>query len=178
MIKLHLGCGSKKLNDYINIDILETDAVDEIHNITDLSKFENNSIDEIYASHVLEHFSRNEVKNVLQEWTRVLKKGGIIRLAVPNFEAIVKVYLENKNLKELMGLLYGGQDNKYNFHYVTFDFISIKEILTELQFKNINQYNWKDFLPNDFDDFSRAYLPHMDFDNGQLMSLNIIAEKI
>ena len=42
----------------------------------------------------------------------------------------------------------------------------------------MQRYDWRDFLPDGFDDYSRCYLPHMDFEHGQLMVLNVTAEKI
>ena len=75
-----------------------------------------------------------------------------------------------------MGLLYGGQDYDENYHYVTYDFKMLSDTLTELGFKNIKQYNWKETEHADIDDYSKAYLPHMNRD-GLLMSLNIEAQK-
>ena len=76
-----------------------------------------------------------------------------------------------------MGLLYGGQDYEYNFHKYLFTFDSLKKLLEDNNFYNVKSYDWKDFLPKGYDDFSRAYLPHMDFENGRLMSLNVTANK-
>ncbi len=76
-----------------------------------------------------------------------------------------------------MGLLYGGQDYEYNYHYCTFDFQLLKEKLEHAGFTDIERYDWKEFLPDGYDDFSRAYLPYMDFENGRLMSLNVKARK-
>ena len=44
-------------------------------------------------------------------------------------------------------------------------------------FSNVERYDWRDFLPPGYDDYSRSYLPHMDFDHGRLMSLNVVAVK-
>ena len=67
-----------------------------------------NSVDLIYASHVIEYFDRDGVKNLLQEWIRVLKPGGKLRLAVPNFEAMANLYIEKKYpLEKFLGPLYG-----------------------------------------------------------------------
>jgi predicted SAM-dependent methyltransferase len=89
MTKLHLGCGSKHIKNYINIDIRYLPGVDEVDNVRFLRKYKNDSVDEIYASHVLEHFSRWEYKNVLKRWFDILKPGGTLRLAVPDFDSIV-----------------------------------------------------------------------------------------
>ncbi len=85
--------------------------------------------------------------------------------------------MSSKNLELIMGLLYGGQNYEYNFHYQAYDFNRLSDLLKEVGFSKIERYDWKDFLPPDYDDFSRAYLPHMDFEKGRLMSLNVIAIK-
>ena len=176
-MKLHIGAGAKFLPGYKHMDAIPHSHIDYVGDASDLSFLSNGSLDEIYACHILEHFKREKVQFVLNEWFKKLRVGGILRLAVPNFEAIANVYAHNGNLDEVMGLLYGGQDNEYNFHYQTYDFTRLKRLLNGAGFYKIEKYNWKEFLPNGFDDFSRAYLPHMDFENGELMSLNIIAEK-
>ena len=54
-----------------------------------LKELPDNSVDLIYACHLLEHFGRWEMHEVLQEWYRVLKTGGLLRLAVPDFSALI-----------------------------------------------------------------------------------------
>lgn len=176
MIKLHLGCGKKILPGFLHIDIIPFDHLDYVYDISNLDFIESLTIDEIYASHVLEHFNRKKIMFVLKEWNRLLVNNGILRLAVPDFSSIVEQYNENKNVEELEGLLYGGQTYEYNFHHITFDIKYISKLLTEAGFTNISTYDWRDFLPEEYDDYSRAYLPHMN-QNGRLMSLNIIAYK-
>jgi hypothetical protein len=41
----------------------------------------------------------------------------------------------------------------------------------------VSKYDWRDTEHSELDDFSQSYLPHMDKDNGKLMSLNIEAVK-
>lgn len=176
-MKLHIGCGKKYLPGYKHLDIINYPHVDYVTKADNLSMFENESLEEIYACHILEHFSRTEIKNVLKEWSRCLMGGGILRIAVPDFEAIVMEYLSSGDLERVMGLLYGGQDYEYNFHFQTYDFKRMEHLLTDAGFSKISRYNWYEFLPENFDDFSRAYLPHMDFEHGRLMSLNITAIK-
>lgn len=177
-MKLHIGCGNKYLPGWKHLDIVENSSIiDYVTNAQDLSMIKTATVSEIYACHILEHFGRHEVENVLKEWNRVLVVGGILRIAVPDFNRIMEIYNKNRNLEQVMGLLYGGQDNEYNFHYQAFDFSRTKGLLESCNFQNITRYDWKDFLPVGFDDYSRAYIPHMDFENGTLMSLNMMAEK-
>jgi predicted SAM-dependent methyltransferase len=176
-MKLHIGCGEKYLPGYKHMDIIERPHIDFVGTANDLSFLENDSVDEIYACHILEHFKRFEIENVLSEWNRVLCKSGVLRLSVPDFAAIAAEYAEHKNLNSVLGLLYGGQNYEYNFHYQVYDFGRLKTLLENAGFSGISHYDWREFLPADYDDFSRAYLPHMDFENGRLMSLNVIAVK-
>ena len=173
-MKLHLGCGTKHLKGYINVDIRYLPGVDEVNNIRFLRNYKSDSVDEIYACHVLEHFGRWEYKEVLKRWFEILKPGGKLRLAVPNFSSICKYYTETGDLKSLIGLLYGGQDYDENYHYITFDPSSIYDDLKDIGFNEITGWNCEEY---EGDDFSKAYLPHMDKENGILMSLNLMAIK-
>lgn len=176
-MKLHIGCGKRYLSGFTHVDVIPYEHVDIVADASDLSMVKSESVQEIYASHVLEHFQRDRVQKVLTEWRRVLVPKGILRLAVPDFEAIVDTYRTGTELSRLLGLLFGGQTYEHNFHHIIFDFAHIKEMLNCIGFSNIQRYDWRDFLPEGYDDYSRAYLPHLDFENGRLMSLNIIAEK-
>ncbi len=175
-MKLHLGCGNLKLPNYINIDLLSAKADIKL-DITNLSIFNNNTIDEIYVSHTLEHFNRNKILCILLEWNRVLKDGGILRIAVPDFEKVVKIYNKNHDITELIGFLNGGQRNIYDFHYINFDIHVLTAILTTCGYSEIERYESHDFLGN-CDDYSKSYIPHMDMHNGELMSLNVTCKKI
>ncbi len=55
------------------------------------------SLDVLYCSHMLEHLDKNEVKQFLQEAKRVLRRGGIIRIAVPDLQYHVDNYLQDKD---------------------------------------------------------------------------------
>lgn len=55
--------------------------------------FANNSVDAVYASHVWEHLYRKDAERATRQILRILKPGGILRLAVPNLEHYCRVYL-------------------------------------------------------------------------------------
>ena len=101
-MKLHLGCGSKHIDGFTNIDIRYLPGVDEVNHVRFLRNYKKDSIDLIYACHVLEHFGRWEYESILTRWFEILKPGGILRLAVPDFEAICHYYNETKDLKVLI----------------------------------------------------------------------------
>tara|TARA_Y100000361_G_scaffold152981_1_gene173685 strand:- start:1770 stop:2324 length:555 start_codon:yes stop_codon:yes gene_type:complete len=180
MTKLHLGCGWRNFGDeWVHIDGGDYDHLDH-HDITKLP-YEDESVDLIYASHVLEYFDREEVVSVLQEWTRVLKKGGVLRIAVPDFETMAIMYVMTRNtisqhrLNSFLGPLYGKMQmgNQTIYHKTTYDFDSLSEVLKSAGIKSVEKYNWRKTKHSQFDDHSQAYIPHMDKDNGILISLNV-----
>jgi predicted SAM-dependent methyltransferase len=176
-MKLHLGCGEKHIEGYVNIDVRYLPGVDEVCNVMHLRQYETNSVDVIYASHVLEHFSRWDYMNVLNRWYNILKPNGILRICVPDFEIISKYYVETKKLRDISGMLYGGQDYPENKHHWCWDFETLSHELKELGFKNVYRYDWRLTEHSHIDDFSQSYLPHKDKENGRLFSLNIEAIK-
>lgn len=176
-MKLHLGCGRKFIEGYIHVDLLEYDHIDYQCPVDDLSFAESNSASLIYACHVLEHFGRQEIDGVLVEWFRVLKPGGILRVAVPDFAAVAVEYMENQSIEDVTGLVCGGQKDQYDFHKVIFDETYLAKKLQDAGFSHVERYDWRDTEHAEMDDFSQAYLPHMDKEHGRLMSLNLRATK-
>ena len=179
MIKLHLGCGPRNFGpDWIHIDGGDYSHLD-YKNIVSLP-YEDNSVDLIYASHVLEYFSREEASNVLKSWYDSLGTHAALYLAVPDFQAMAKLYCEQHlGLENFLGPLYGEMPYNHSriYHKTVYDFSSLVELLEEAGYNNIERYDWRDFLEDSQDDCSRAYIPKMDFDNGTLISLNIKCQK-
>lgn len=91
---LNLGCGSHFHKDWVNLDFVSTGEGVIEHNLLKGIPFEDNSFEVVYHSHVLEHFLREDGKKFIAENNRVLKSGGIIRIAIPNVEQIVKNYMQ------------------------------------------------------------------------------------
>jgi predicted SAM-dependent methyltransferase len=180
MLKLHLGCGTRYIPGFIHVDILDAPHIDYRSSVDNLCDFKDDSVDLIYASHVLEHFGRYEVEAVLKGWYRVLAPGGVLRIAVPDFAAVVALY-EQEGLRDgqsgLVGLVCGGQRNQYDFHKIIFDEAFLGYMLKKVGFGEIRRWNWRDTEHASVDDFSQAYLPHQDREHGRLMSLNVEAVK-
>ena len=182
-VRLHLGCGKRKLKGYIHVDHGKFPHLDYNQDIRFLPMFKDNSVDLIYASHVLEYFDRVEVLAVLKEWKRVLKKGGILRLAVPDYEALIKVYRKTKDLNKVLGPLFGrwaiAKTKFIIYHKTVYDFASLNGILLQSGFNKVRRWDWRKVFVKElqgYDDYSQAYFPHMD-QKGILISLNVEAQK-
>ena len=180
MIKINLGCGWRNFgDDWYHIDGGDYKHLDS-HDIFNIP-FENNTVDVIYASHVIEYFNRQEIIPILKKWKNKLKPGGKLRLAVPDFEAMVKLYLhKGYDVESFLGPLYGKMPmgDEIIYHKTVYDFKSLKKILLNIGFNNINRYDWRDYdihIKND--DHSQSYLPKMDKEKGTLISLNLETTK-
>jgi len=178
-MKLHLCCGKRNFGtDWVHIDKAQFPYV--VHNDVMYLPYPDNAVDLIYCSHGLQYFDREEVVNVLREWYRVLKPGGILRLAVPDFRAIVRLYGDyNNNLEMFLGLLYGKMqmNDQVIYHKTVYDSKSLNELLLSIGFKSTRKWDWRKVEHGCFDDHSQAYLPCVDKEIEILMSLNMEATK-
>lgn len=138
---LHLGCGSVKHSKFINIDGVPSPHIHYVREIDNLAIFKDNSVDLIYACHCLEHFSTFKVPLILNEWFRVLKEGGILRLSVPDFDLLLNVYRDNENdIKTILPYLLGDHSYKFDSHKILFNHSSLEDYLKKAGFKHIQQW--------------------------------------
>lgn len=63
---------------------------------------ETSSVDCIYTSHMVEHLSLKGVRSFLREVKRILKVGGVVRIAVPDLQKAVNEYLESNDADAFM----------------------------------------------------------------------------
>ena len=183
LLKLHLGCWKRYIPGFVHVDVCDMPHIDCKRSVDDLSVFADGSAELIYASHVFEYFDRQRGAEVLKEWYRVLAPGGVLRIAVPEFGQLVKVYRKTKDIARILGPLYGRMeiDTKKGkavlYHKTVYDFDSLAEMLKTAGFKKVKRYDWRKTIHKDYDDFSQAYFPHMDKEKGMLTSLNVEAVK-
>jgi SAM-dependent methyltransferase len=97
--KLHLGCGSRYLEGWCNIDGYKLSATDthrgtlkaepdiwcDIKNLPASDQ----SVDIILTQHVVEHFYRHQAIHLFNEFWRVLKPGGVIITEMPDLGRIL-----------------------------------------------------------------------------------------
>ena len=179
-MKLHLGCGKRHIPGFVHVDRTAFPHVDHVRDIRDLSVFAAESAELIYACQVLEYFDREEVGPVLAEWRRVLKPGGVLRLSVPDFEVITRLYRAGFQLEWFLGTLFGripDAQGGFIYHRTTYDEPSLRRVFAAAGFDCIERWDWRTTEHADIDDFSQAYFPHMEKDRGLLWNLNMQARR-
>ena len=175
-MKLHIGCGKKRFTGWVHVDADAKVLPDVVDDIRTLASFADGSADAIYACHVLEHVGRHEWKGVLRVWAQKLRPGGVLQVAVPDFEAAAKWYMAHGRIQDVLGLVSGGQRDERDYHQNIFDARSLQQGLEEAGFVDVRYWDWRTTDHADVDDYSQAYLPHMSKSGGgTLMSLNLQA---
>ncbi len=91
---VNLGCGARYHPDWVNIDIAPLGPGVIAHDLSRGVPLADGSADVVYHSHVLEHLRRDDAAAFMRECARVLRPGGIIRIAVPDLERICRAYLQ------------------------------------------------------------------------------------
>lgn len=130
--KLNLGAGDLVIDGFIPRDGARGDVLSPLPDA-------DASIDEIRASHVLEHFPYAQVPAVLQDWARALKPGGVMRIAVPDFEAIATAYMQGQPLNT-QGYIMGGQVDHRDFHRAIFDEDELADLLRQAGLTGIQRW--------------------------------------
>lgn len=159
-LKLHLGCGKRDFGpEWRHIDTQDLPHID-YHDVTRLP-FIDGSCSLIYASHLIAYFDRHEIVPILKEWNRVLKPGGVLRLATPDWNVLRKL----KN--PMIGPLYGKMNEPAIYHKTVYNKTDLVKLLEAAGFYKCRLYDHKKTEHADFDDHSAAYF------EGKLISLNI-----
>ena len=149
-VKLNLGCGDKILIGYINVDVAESrkgNKPDLVSDITKLDTFADNSVDEILTVHVIEHFYYWQLDDVLTEWKRVLKPGGVMITETPNLLFACQQILHNPykaalpNAQMSMWPLFGNpfEEDELMCHKWCFSPQTLIQLFNDSGFVNIRQ---------------------------------------
>lgn len=95
-IKLNIGCGTDYKKGWINIDNNSDNNIEKLDLNWDMRRplpFENGSVDFIFNEHFFEHLPVSDGVKVMHDLKRVLKLGGVLRIAMPDLEMVVNSYL-------------------------------------------------------------------------------------
>lgn len=135
----NLGCRTTRIPGFLNVDLYDGDNVDIRTDVSDLKQIAGGSVNTIYASHILEHFSHTKTVAVLKEWFRVIVPGGKLYVAVPDFDAMVQLYLKTGLTIFIRNSLYGDQGYDLAYHYTAFNFASLAAACAAAGFSDVKK---------------------------------------
>ncbi|KKQ97180.1 MAG: hypothetical protein A2626_00660 [Candidatus Nealsonbacteria bacterium RIFCSPHIGHO2_01_FULL_38_55] len=141
-LKLHLGCGGKYLEGYVNIDFPPSEhtiIIPKADIFKDIRKLEyqENSVDEIRNHHLFEHFSRQEALKLLLQWRRWLKLGGLLVIETPDFEECAKLFITTNDIEKQFKLarhIFGSHEAEWALHKDFWSKSKFKFVLNKLGF--------------------------------------------
>jgi predicted O-linked N-acetylglucosamine transferase (SPINDLY family)/predicted SAM-dependent methyltransferase len=170
-MRLHIG-GRQKRPGWKILNIQPGLDVDYVGDCVDLGQFADATVDEIYAAHVLEHLSHSDrLPRTLREFNRVLKPGGALRISVPDFELLCRMFVDPQQSKQdrkyFMQVAFGGQLDEHDFHHVGLSFEFLRDYLADAGFSRVERCGDHGL----FHDESRQKY------NGVPISLNVVAYK-
>jgi predicted SAM-dependent methyltransferase len=171
-MKLYLGSRDYRPEGFLRVDIDPIHAPDIVADVTDLSGIASESVEEICASHILEHLPWPTAYKALGEWARILRVGGLLRLAVPDLGALGAMVASGRNPWAAAGLIFGlGRlSNPLEAHQYGYTRRMLIDVLGALGFRAFDW--WKHDVP----DASNGWI-HDEAGERIAISLNIAAKK-
>ncbi|MGB1217149.1 MAG: class I SAM-dependent methyltransferase, partial [Saprospiraceae bacterium] len=162
--KLHLGCGTTAMKGWLNADLFPINNDIIYMDVGQKFPLENETFDYVFSEHLFEHLTIEQASVYLSESLRVLKKGGKIRISLPNLDFLkgllehptedlnhryldfaieksipnIKSIFKNRNPSELSVLVVNNFFRDW-YHEVIYDFKTLKIFLEEKGFENIEQ---------------------------------------
>jgi ABC-type polysaccharide/polyol phosphate transport system ATPase subunit/glycosyltransferase involved in cell wall biosynthesis len=145
--KIDIGAGSRISPDYVHLDSRGIDHIEIVCPAGTLP-IPDGMLDEVYSRHTIEHFAGNDIRNVLSEWTRVLKNGGKLVLNYPDFDKYIEWFGEKQDLpiEEKSRLIYGDQNYSENVHRCAINDAGVEAMLRDLGLTDIASIDAPVFL--------------------------------
>lgn len=157
-LKLNVGCGTSGMEGWINIDAIYSQGVNCIWDCRTSLPFDSDSATGIFTEHFIEHIDfYDEAPKLFKDIYRVLKKGAVVRIIVPDAQKYLEAYNKHgwENISEIRPLLDGHIDaytqqvmhtkmelvnwifrQQYQ-HKFAYDFETMNYLLREAGFRNV-----------------------------------------
>jgi len=137
--RLNIGCGGKREEGYVNVDIFEGEGVDEVFSMDNIPYLDG-TISAIHSEHALEHVGYRSIEKTLREWYRVLQPGAELILKIPDLDLCCQNLLSGKNREWYKYTIFGyqkslaGEKDEAQYHRWGFNKTEIRELLESIGF--------------------------------------------
>ena len=150
--KLQIGSGTNPLQDWLNTGISLRESWTGVY--MDVGKpfpLPDDTFDYVFSEHVFEHLTYSQAMNMLKESYRVLRPGGVIRLATPDLQFLLGLYLEREKPIHKDYIEYSAKEggipatpvfviNRFHIswgHKIIYDKDTLADLLKQVGFKDI-----------------------------------------
>jgi predicted SAM-dependent methyltransferase len=163
--KLHLGCGSRIVEGWLNADKFSSRA-DIYLDAYRRFPFPDGSFQLVYAEHLIEHIRIDRVERFLREVYRVLEPDGLFRFSCPDLELFASRYVagdrkffapvlshfERKRKTEphpkywvlrTIGGAFMSRAMHFHNHRWMYDFETLRSCLTEIGFASVTKETYR-----------------------------------
>jgi SAM-dependent methyltransferase len=108
-------------------------------------RFDDDTFEAVYASHLLEHLDPDVAQRCLKEVHRVLRPGGILRVAVPNLDEVVAQYDPAEPDGFLAGLYdaHSGRRSRRSLHRWMYNPKSLEALLRRVGFRDVERFEFR-----------------------------------
>lgn len=154
-MRLHLGCGQRYFDGYVNIDFPMSEHTVQVKTVADLHadltalRYSSGSIDEVRLHHVFEHFTRPTAAALLAGWCSWLRVGGVVRIEVPDFNRTARSMLNplSSRQRKMVGMrhLFGSHEAGWAVHCEGWSVRSLSDLLVTAGLKvlTVKKNSWK-----------------------------------
>jgi predicted SAM-dependent methyltransferase len=134
--RVNLGCGFDHRPGFLNVDIHDFHDPDLLADVTQLDMLPSGQYEEVVAQDVLEHLPRTSTVEVLKEWSRLLREGGLLHLRVPSVIDLAEMmkkpeHQEIAQQELFVQCLFGTQAYTEDTHFTTFTEPLLRHYLAE-----------------------------------------------
>lgn len=92
---LHLGCGSRRVDGWLNVDVIDSDFDIDLGRMP--LPFGDDSFDSVVSQQVIEHLELDdELLPLMRELKRVVSDGGTIWLSCPDMAKVCQGYVDDR----------------------------------------------------------------------------------
>lgn len=111
---------SNKREDVTVLDAQIQEYTQVVHEVTahNTLPFEDDTFDQLFNSHVYEHLPHWAEVQIMKDWVRVVKPGGVVQTIVPSWEWVATEVLKppDKRSGGLKPCAFAGADNVFDVH--------------------------------------------------------------
>lgn len=152
--KYHLGCGTKYLDGYCNVDFPQSEHTIVSVNAdlySDLISLKYEPCIEIRSHHVFEHFNYIESIALLIKWTQALELNGTLRIDIPDIITLFRGFLNAQNPERIfkfIRMIYGSHEADWAYHINGWTETSLKFVLDKFGYELINSNSYGNIESN------------------------------